>query len=148
MKPTSFQNPSTSKGKFSEPPPKPTFSSGCELRPDLIAMVRAQPFSGHNNENPCQHLHEFEEMCSCLSISGMTQETLRWKLFSFSLIGKAKQWYTLAVQSTNGDWDKLKTNFVLHFSICLVSTLYLGQSLTLNSMRMSLYVQPGLGFQC
>jgi hypothetical protein len=32
----------------------------------------------------------------------MTKETLRWKLFTFSLIGKAKQWYTFAVESMNG----------------------------------------------
>jgi hypothetical protein len=76
-------------------------------------MVRAQPFSGFENENPYNHLLDFEEMCSCLSISGITQETLRWNLFPFSLMGKAKQWYTHAVGSTNGDWDELKDKFFL-----------------------------------
>ena len=115
MKPTSFQNPSTSKGKFSEPPPKPTFSSSYELHPGLIAMVRAQPFSEHDNKDPCNHLLVFEEMCSCLSISGMTQQTLKWKLFPFSLMEKAKQWHTQTVESMNGDWDKLKDKFYLAF---------------------------------
>ena len=78
-------------------------------------MVQAQPFLGHYNENPYHHLHEFEEMCLCLSISGMTQETLKWKLFPFSLMGKAKQWYTHVVESTNGDWDELKDKFCLAF---------------------------------
>jgi hypothetical protein len=72
IKSTPIQNPSSSKREFPEPPWKPTFLSGCELHPSLIAMVRAQPFSGRVNENPCHHLHEFEEMCSCLSISDMT----------------------------------------------------------------------------
>ena len=45
----------------------------------------------------------------------MTQETLKWKLFPFSLIGKAKQWYTHAIESTNGDWDELKDKFYLAF---------------------------------
>ena len=45
----------------------------------------------------------------------MTQKTLRWKLFPFSLIEKAKQWYTLAIESTNGDWDELKDKFCLAF---------------------------------
>ena len=114
MKTTPIQYRFASKGEFHEPPlpPKPTFSSGCELCPGLIAMVRAQPFSVLENKNPCYHLHEFEEMCSCLSISGMTQETLRWKLFSFSLSGKAKQWYTHAIESTNGEWDELKDKFL------------------------------------
>jgi hypothetical protein len=48
-------------------------------------------------------MHEFEEICSCLSNSGTTQVTLRWTLFPFSLIEKAQQWYTEAVESTSGD---------------------------------------------
>ena len=45
----------------------------------------------------------------------MTQETLKWKLFPFSLIEKAKQWYTLAIESMNGDWDELKDKLYLAF---------------------------------
>jgi hypothetical protein len=78
-------------------------------------MVQAQPFLGHYNENPCHHLLEFEEMCSCLSISSMTRETLKWKLFPFSLTGKVKQWYTHTIKSTNGDWDEHKDKFCLIF---------------------------------
>ena len=115
MNSTPIKNLSTSKGEFSEPPPKPNLSSGYELHPGLIAMVRAQPFSRLDSENPCNHLHEFEEVCSCLSILVKTQKTLRWKLFPFSLTGKAKQWYTFAIESTNGDWDELKDKFCLAF---------------------------------
>jgi hypothetical protein len=110
MNPTSNPYWSASKGVFLEPAlvSKPTRSSGYELHPSLKALVWTQPFSGLDHENPCNHLLDFEEMCSCLSISGMTQETLRWKLFSFSLMGKAKQWYMFAIESMNGDWDELK----------------------------------------
>jgi hypothetical protein len=45
----------------------------------------------------------------------MTQETLRWTLFPFSLIEKVRQWYTYAIESTNGDWDELKDKFQLAF---------------------------------
>jgi hypothetical protein len=103
------------KGEFAEPPPKPNLSSSGELHPCLKAMVWAQPFSRLDSENPCHHLLEFEEICSYLSISGMTQEKLKWKLFPFSLMGKAKQWYTFAVESMNGDWDELKDKFCLAF---------------------------------
>jgi hypothetical protein len=101
MKSTPIQHRSASKGEFAEPQPKPNYSFGSGLHPSLSAMVRAQPVSWNDNENPCQHLREFEEMCSCLNISSITQETLKWKLFPFSLIEKAKQWYTLAVESMN-----------------------------------------------
>jgi len=123
MKPTPNPTLSASMGEFFEPPSKPNCSSGYELHSSLKAMVWAQPFSGHDNENPCQHLHEFEEMCSCLSISGMTHETLRWKLFPFSLMEKGKQWYTHAVESTNVEWDELKDKFYLAFfpMSCIIS---------------------------
>jgi hypothetical protein len=53
----------------------------------------------------------------------MTQETLKWKLFPFSLIEKVKQWYTQAVESPNGNWDELKDKFCLVFFpiSCIVS---------------------------
>ena len=45
----------------------------------------------------------------------MTQETLKWKLFPYSLTGKAKQWYTSAVKSMNEDCDELIYKFCLAF---------------------------------
>jgi hypothetical protein len=66
-------------------------------------MVREQSFSGDKDESPYSHLREFEQVCSCLVIAGMSKDTLKWKLFSFSLMGKAKQWYSLNVRSMKGD---------------------------------------------
>jgi hypothetical protein len=117
MNQTPIHKPSILKGESHEPPLslKPNYSSGYELHPGLIAMVQVLPFLGHDDENPCQHLLDFKEMCSCLSILGMTQETLRWKLFPFFLMRRAKQWYIDAVKSMNGDWDELKDKFCLVF---------------------------------
>ena len=41
-------------------------------------------------------------------ISGMTHETLKWKLFPFSLSGEAKQWYIRVVGCVNGNWIELR----------------------------------------
>ena len=100
---------SAPKGEFLEPPKssKPITALGFELRPGFIAMVREQSFSGFDDENPYHHLREFEQLCSCLSIAGMAQETLRWKLFPFSLAKKAKQWYAHNVGKVNGEWEEL-----------------------------------------
>jgi hypothetical protein len=54
-------------------------------------------------------------MCSYLSIAGMEKETLRWKLFPFSLAEKAKQWYTHNVRKVNGEWEELQNKFCLAF---------------------------------
>jgi hypothetical protein len=65
MKPSSIPYPSASKGDFREPPhlSKSKLSSGCELHRSLKAMVQAQPFSSYDNEDPFDHLREFEKMC-------------------------------------------------------------------------------------
>jgi hypothetical protein len=65
------------KGDLLEPPPSshPILIDGNELHPTFIAMVRDQTFSGLEDENPYTHLGEFEQLCSCLTIAGMTQET-------------------------------------------------------------------------
>ena len=81
--------------EYMEPPPSyhPILSDGYEIYPSLVAMVRAKSFSGRKDECPYTHLQEFMENCSLLSIPGMNQNTLRWKLFPFSLMGNAKVWY-------------------------------------------------------
>ena len=71
----------------------PILTPGCELCPCLINMVRDQSFLGKDDENPYSHLNEFEQTYACLRIAGMPDKTLQWKLFPFSLTGKAKRWY-------------------------------------------------------
>ena len=102
---------------YLEPPPSchPILSDGYEIRPSLVAMVHAQSFSGKKDECPYAHLQIFEENCSLLIIPGMTQNTLRWKLFPFSLMGEAKIWYNRTTRRVGGDWIQLKDEFCLFF---------------------------------
>jgi hypothetical protein len=88
-----------------EPSPSshPRLTDGYELRPALIAKVREKSFSGLADEDPYTHLKEFEQLCSTQNIPGMTQETIKWKLFPFSLKGRAKKWYAHSVRNVNGN---------------------------------------------
>jgi hypothetical protein len=45
----------------------------------------------------------------------MSNETLRWKLFPFSLTGKANQWYNRTVGSVQRDRETLSSKFYLQF---------------------------------
>jgi hypothetical protein len=45
----------------------------------------------------------------------MSQETLKWKLFLFSLTGLAKLWYTQNIGSVQGEWEVLQTKFCISF---------------------------------
>jgi hypothetical protein len=82
---------------------KPILTPCYELHPCLINMVQDHPFSGEHDENAYTHLWEFELICACLQIEGMSHEKLKWKLFSFSLTEKAKHWYSRIVGSVQGD---------------------------------------------
>jgi hypothetical protein len=92
---------------------KPIISPGYELRPGLIQLVQEHTFSGSDSENSYSHLADFEQTCACLRIEGMADETLRCKLFPFSLMGEAKHWYNRHVGSSQGDWEVLCSNFCL-----------------------------------
>jgi hypothetical protein len=86
-----------------------------ELHPSLIAMVQEKPFSRDEDENPYTHLRDFEQLCSFIHIQGMRWDTLKWKLFPFSLTGIAKRWYTHHICSVIGKWEKLQSKFCLTF---------------------------------
>ena len=118
MEQRTIQNLSTPKGEFVEPPQssKLVTASSYELHPSFIAMVREQAFSGLDYENPYHHLREFEQLCACLTILGMSQETLWWKLFPFSLDERAKQWYAHNIVKVAGDWEELRNILCLVLS--------------------------------
>src|ERR671935_1185020 len=55
----------------------------------------------------------------------MRQVTLKWKPFLFSLMGKARCWYTRYVGSVKGEWEKLQAKFCLtYFPISCVARLH------------------------
>jgi hypothetical protein len=45
----------------------------------------------------------------------LNHETIKWKTFSFSLPGWAKQWYKLHVCNFHGSWSVLKDQFCFVF---------------------------------
>jgi len=81
---------------------QPIQTSSSRLSPWLIALVQSLTFSGEGDENPYLHIRNFEQTCLC--IEDISDETLCWKLFPFSLKGKAKQRYNRAICKQQGDW--------------------------------------------
>jgi hypothetical protein len=131
MEQLSLQQLSSPKSEFYEPASSadPILSTSYELSSGFIALVLENSFSGRDCENPYLHLRKFEQVCSCLKISGMTHETLKWKLFLFSLLEEAKQWYILVIGCVNGSWIELQNRFCSAFfllsRICAVQMEFL-----------------------
>jgi hypothetical protein len=59
----------------------PIKAEGYEIRPDFISLIRDLNFAGGLDENPYNHLQDFEEICATLMISGMNHETLKWNRY-------------------------------------------------------------------
>ena len=61
-----------------------------ELKFSLINIVQASPFCGKLNEDANAHLQNFLELCKTVTIRGVTADAIRFRLFPFSLLRKAK----------------------------------------------------------
>ena len=84
-----------------------------ELKSSTIPMLPI--FRGVENENPYHHVREFEEICGTLRFTQMSDETLKLRLFPFSLKDKANAWlYALQPQSIM-TWDDLIKEFFKKF---------------------------------
>jgi len=61
-------------------------------------------FRGLTNENPYQHVREFEDICGTMKHNQMMEEALKHRLFPFSLKGKAKTWLLSIQPSSITTW--------------------------------------------
>ena len=64
-----------------------------ELKPSLINKVQATPFSRKAHEDASAHLQNFLEISSMVVIKDAAQDIVLLRLFPFSLVGRAKQWF-------------------------------------------------------
>jgi hypothetical protein len=77
-------------------------------------MVQQSPFYGKVLEDANAHLQHFLEICSTFTIRGVTQDAVRLRLFPFSLLGKAKQWF-YSNKEAMSTWEKCSNAFLVKF---------------------------------
>ena len=63
-----------------------------ELKPTLISMVQQAQFSRSPLDDPNIHLAMFLEICNTVKMNGVIEDTIRLRLFLFSLRDKARGW--------------------------------------------------------
>ena len=68
-------------------------NDGFELKTGFVNMVQASPFCGKASEDANAHLQNFLEVSNTINPKGTTLDDVRLRLFSFSLLGKAKTWF-------------------------------------------------------
>jgi hypothetical protein len=62
-----------------------------EVKTSTIRMVQHSPFTGKEDSN--LHLQAFIQLCQTFNMDEVTQNQMRAKLFPFSLLRKALQWF-------------------------------------------------------
>jgi hypothetical protein len=81
-----------------------------EIKTSTIHMVQHSPFTG--KEDPNLHLQAFIQLCQTFNMDGVTQDQIRARLFSFSLLRKALQWFHSQPATTVQDWNALMRAFI------------------------------------
>ena len=82
-----------------------------EIKTGLITMVQASPFCGKANEDASAHLQQFLEICNTFKMKDVTPDAVRLRLFPFSLLGRARQWFYANPEAVN-TWEKCSAAFL------------------------------------
>jgi hypothetical protein len=84
-----------------------------EIKTSTICMVQHSPFTGKEDLN--LHLQAFIQLCQTFNMDGVTQYQMRARLFLFSLLGKALQWFYSQPAETVQNWDTLMRAFMKEY---------------------------------
>jgi hypothetical protein len=84
----------------------PPDASHFNFKPDIIQLLPS--FHGLDLENLYLHLREFEEVCNTYNDLNCSMNTIRLKLFSFSLKDKAKTWLQNLRSGFIHAWDEMQ----------------------------------------
>ncbi|XP_058726409.1 uncharacterized protein LOC131597750 [Vicia villosa] len=83
-----------------------------EMKSGILQLVYANPFTGMDHEYPFAHLTKFYEIAGSTGVDAANEESLFKRLFPYSLIGKAKEWYLDQLPNVVTDWNLLEENFL------------------------------------
>jgi hypothetical protein len=77
-------------------------------------MVQQSRFCGKSSKDANAHLQYFLDICSTFTIRVVTQDAVRLRLFPFSMLGKAKQWF-YSINEAVLTWEKCSNAILAMF---------------------------------
>jgi hypothetical protein len=77
-------------------------------------MVQVSPFYGLPSEDANADLQQFLELLDTIVIKDVAPEAIKLRLFTFSLVGKAKQWFYKDKEAVD-TWSKCSAVFLANF---------------------------------
>jgi hypothetical protein len=82
-----------------------------EIKTSTIRMVQHSPFTA--KEDPNLHLQAFIQLCQTFNMDGVDQ--MRARIFPFSLLGKALQWFHSQPAEMVQNWNMLMKAFMKEY---------------------------------
>ncbi|XP_042019017.1 uncharacterized protein LOC121766847 [Salvia splendens] len=83
-----------------------------ELRIPLIQGVEQHHLTGRATEDANRHLLKFVEIANTLKLNGVDDDTIRVRLFPFSLIDSAKEWFECLPTEQVSTWKDIVAAFL------------------------------------
>ena len=85
-----------------------------DLKPNFLALIRANQFSGDpldTTECLLKHLQLYIDLCYTISSGEQALEYIRMKLFKFTLEGKTIAWHEKLAPRSITSWNQLAETF-------------------------------------
>ena len=86
------------------------------MKPYLVPLLPT--FHGMENENPYNHIKEFEEVCATFKEGAVDMELLKLKAFPLTLKDKEKIWLNALRPRTIRNWGELQAGFIKKILQC------------------------------
>ena len=83
-----------------------------EIKPALIQMLSQEQFEGNTTKDPNAYLANFLEICNTIKFNGVSDDTIKFWLFPFSLRDKAKVWLNSHAPNIFITWTDLSKAFL------------------------------------
>ncbi|CAL1394922.1 unnamed protein product [Linum trigynum] len=91
----------------------PAGDATMEITPAFINMItNGYTFSGASNEDPHEHLRRFASICDTMKSPTVSDDAIRLRMFSFSLLGNASHWFQNLTPRSITTWSQLEKVFL------------------------------------
>ncbi|KAF1878771.1 hypothetical protein Lal_00047443 [Lupinus albus] len=86
-----------------------------EIKPAFLNLISAHQFSGKDYEDPYAHLDNFYELVATMGYTDNEREAAYMMMFSFSLVGEAREWLKSHPTQSLTNWNDLESKFLTRF---------------------------------
>jgi hypothetical protein len=117
----------------------PSNASHFNFKPDIIQLLPS--FHGLDLENLYLNMREFEEVCNIYNDLNYSMNTIRLKLFPFSLKDKAKTWLQNVRSGSIRAWDEMQQQFLKKFFPFYRTNLFKRQITTFTQKSGEIFYQ-------